>query len=659
MPISITASLLAAPLAIAAQTDAGQEIYPAAFFAPYAPQNALEMVQRLPGFQPDLGASGLRGFADGGGNVLIDGARPASKGGGLSAALAAIPVDQVARIEVIRGGGGALGETSGQTVLANIIRVKRRGGLAVSAELSRSSHVVRGKASVTVTRPLGELELVSRTSFDGPGERSHGERATFDLSGRAKARQALSYAADFPELTQRLNLSGPAAGGQVSLAAMVARAALSEGFAFSDAAQAQAFPKRTERWRGEIGGDWSRPLAAGYGLKLLGLTSITDLDAASWSEVGARGAAPAITDRFDSRATSRETIARAVVARNDASALRLELGAEIAWNSLSNQSVSTRYGPSPSRSPSAVEVTETRGQTFATLNWRLRPRWTLTAGAAYEASRIRAGTHGDRQFGFFKPSLTATYRPDERNTLRLSAKRSVGQLAFGDFAASANLAEGRANEGNATLGPDHRTTAAVDYDHRFGQRGAVSLRLAHEWRHDVLEAAVLPSGAFATVNVERAQVWSAAANLALPLDDLVPRAILNVRYHRQGARTQDPITGARRPLTDFQPRSFAVEFRQDLSRESWGLDYVGGFQKLYWYADEARVLDHAADLGLYVETRRFHGARIALRLDGLLGTRNTYRRVQYAPHRGGAPSQREMWEIRTPIVARLSASRNF
>jgi hypothetical protein len=654
MPTSILHGLMAA-VAITGQADIGQETYPAAFFAPYAPQNALEMVQRLPGFQPDLGDSGVRGFAEGGGNILIDGARPASKAGGLSSALAAIPVGQVARIEINRGAATA-GEASGQTVVANIVRLKRRGGVAVNAELSRRGDNVRGKASVIVTRSLGALEIVSKTSFDAPGERSHGTRRTFDLSGRAKEGSALAYAADFPELSQRLNLSSSLAGGEMKVAATLARARLSEGFSFSDAVQAQSFPKRTARWRGEIGGDWSRPVGAGYGLKLLGFASIIDLDARSWSQIDTGGSV-SLTDSFESQATSRETIARAVVAKA-AGVLQPEIGGEIAWNSLENRSISSRFGASPSRSVSAVDVSETRSQAFATLNWRPGPRWTIAAGAAYEASHLQSGD-GERDFGFFKPSLTATYRPDDHSNLRLSIRRSVGQLSFGDFAASASLAEGRTNAGNAQLGPDHKTTATLDYERRFSQRGAISLKVAHEWRRDVLEASVLPSGAFGTVNVEQAKVWSVRGNLALPLNRILRNGLLNVKYIRQGARLNDPLTGERRALTSFQPETFEVELRQDLATASWGVDYARGFQRLFWYQDEARVQDHGADLGLYVETRRVRDARITLRLDGLLGTRTTYSRLQYAPSRAGRPIQREVWDIRTPFVTTVAVSRNF
>ena len=104
------------------KSSSESSVYPASFFNQYTPQNALEMIQRLPGFTFDQG-SNARGFGGNAGNVLIDGARPTSKSGGLRGALIRIPAAQVARIEILRGGVGA-GETSGQSVVANVIKNK-------------------------------------------------------------------------------------------------------------------------------------------------------------------------------------------------------------------------------------------------------------------------------------------------------------------------------------------------------------------------------------------------------------------------------------------------------------------------------------------------------------------------------------------------------
>ena len=644
--------------AAVAMTNPAAEAYPAAYFAPYAPQTALDMVERLPGFRLDLGNEGVRGFSEAGGNVLVDGARPAGKSGGLAAALSAIPAGQVARIEIVRSGAAA-SEASGQAVVANIVRLRRRGGVSASGGLSLTDGHLLGDGSVTATLGLGAFDLTLRTALAAPGERSHGTRVQFDLDGRATGRQTLAYGADFPELSQRLSLAGPFAGGQLKTAAMLSRAWLAEGFSFADEDQVQGFPKRTDRRRGEVSAEWSRAAPAGYAAKLLGLASFTNLDARSWSHAGPTGGDPVVTDRFESRSASREAIVRAVLAGDGERVVRPEFGAEIAWNSLDSRTASIVYGAAPSRSTSATEVSEVRAQGFATVTWRPAIRWTVTAGAAYEASRIRADGGAGRRFGFFKPSLTLAYRPDDRSDLRLSARRSVGQLSFADFAASANLAEGKTYGGNTDLAPDHRTSVALDYDRRFGRRGAVNLGLFHDWRGDVLEAAVLASGAFGAANVAHARVWGLSASLELPTDPVVAGGILKLSYSRQGSRLTDPITGRRRGVTALKPTTLSAGFRQDLAAFSWGVDYARGHRTWFWYADEARSLDHGQDLGVFVETRRLGEAKVQLRVDGLAGTRNTYARLQYAPSRAGAPYQREVWDIRTSPVVWISVSRAF
>ena len=68
----------------------------AAFFAQYAPRTALDIVQRVPGFSLDLGATqtqqgsvDVRGFAGTAGNVVINGARPSTKAETLDVTLSA------------------------------------------------------------------------------------------------------------------------------------------------------------------------------------------------------------------------------------------------------------------------------------------------------------------------------------------------------------------------------------------------------------------------------------------------------------------------------------------------------------------------------------------------------------------------------------------
>ena len=96
--------------------------YTPADFAAARPNTALDMIQRLPGFTFD-GGDNVRGFAGAAGNVLIDSQRPTIKTDTLSDTLARITIDQVERIDLIRGAAPGI-DMQGRTVVANVIRKK-------------------------------------------------------------------------------------------------------------------------------------------------------------------------------------------------------------------------------------------------------------------------------------------------------------------------------------------------------------------------------------------------------------------------------------------------------------------------------------------------------------------------------------------------------
>ena len=79
----------------AAAAPAAVTVYPPAFFAAAQPNTAFDMVLLLPGFSLDRGDA-VRGFGGAAGNVLIDGARPASKTDSLDEVLKRIPAKSVA-----------------------------------------------------------------------------------------------------------------------------------------------------------------------------------------------------------------------------------------------------------------------------------------------------------------------------------------------------------------------------------------------------------------------------------------------------------------------------------------------------------------------------------------------------------------------------------
>ena len=120
-----------APLADAAQR--GVLVFTPDFFAAQSPNTALEMVNRVPGFQI-IDGEGTRGFEGSVGNVLINGSRPASKNDSGSNVL-------------------------GRTLASNVGEV-----LAALGQLGQSGRLELGDGTTVGPRQLLGLELNPRAA---------------------------------------------------------------------------------------------------------------------------------------------------------------------------------------------------------------------------------------------------------------------------------------------------------------------------------------------------------------------------------------------------------------------------------------------------------------------------------------------------------------
>lgn len=214
-----------------------------------------------------------------------------------------------------------------------------------------------------------------------------------------------------------------------------------------------------EFWTGELSADWAGRVSKGWVLKLLALGSFRDSEVGSTNIVaGPPGAAPTI-NRFESDGLPIEVLTRATIGRLEGS-LRPEFGIETAYHRLDSRialEVEDADGMRPIILPASdVTVAEWRGETFGNVVWALASRWTLEAGLAAEFSQITVtgDAAGQNRFFFLKPSLAMTFQASDALQLRAALRRTVGQLDFKDFAASANAEDDRFLAGNPDLGPD-------------------------------------------------------------------------------------------------------------------------------------------------------------------------------------------------------------
>ena len=642
----------AVPEAAPPADAAGVQTYPRAFFDRFYPQTAFELLERVPGFSLDTGAE-LRGFAGAAGNVLVDGERPTIKSGGLEDFLTRIPADAVERIEVTRGAQRA-GETAGQGLIANVIRKPQSFAGTWSGELERNpAGLVYPRGEVSFTAPLGGWSTTTKLN-------AFWEQFTFDNIDRIR-RDAAGALVAFDEETLPSTLRDAfiateakrlLAGGTLTINARFGNSRFyqetgRDGFLGREPDGGPADRRAdirldSEFWQGELSADWAGNVAPGWALKLLALGSLTDSEVGSANVVSQPPGAAPVINRFAEKTLPIEALTRATIGKLDGK-LRPEFGVELAYNRLDSRialEVEDAGGVRPIILPASdVTVAEWRGETFGNVTWLLAPRWTLEAGLAAEFSQINVtgDASGLNDFFFLKPSLALTFQASDAAQLRAALRRTVGQLDFSDFAASANAEDDRFLAGNPDLGPDQTWRASLTADLRLKSGLAFNVQGFHEWRADVLEQVILPSGVPGLANAGSARVWGVESEAALPLARFIKGGLIEVSAAWRDAAFNDPITGETRVVTGLTNPEIDIDFRQDLSeaRFAWGVTYEPAGETASFFANEAIIDRRERRITAFAETTRFFGVKMRLEASNIGQTRFPRDRQLFAPDRSG------------------------
>jgi len=604
LPIWCCAGLAAFAGCAAARPTAAQEAppaaspaaasvlpYPASFFAAMRPDTAYDMVLRLPGFTFDDG-SAVRGLAGAAGNVLIDGQRPSSKTDDLVAILRRIPADQVARIDLIRGGQTGI-DMQGKPVVANVIR-KAGGGASGAASVGQFT------TGDGYTDPQGKLEGTWRGGdqrLDGSlsvvkghdGSNGNGERRILGSDGRtldaSKSRNAApnwqylaTGAYERPWLGGRIRLN-------VTLEDQPYRLDASDDFRV---AGRQRERMRQDAADAEFGLHYTRDLAAGLSLEAFGLQHL--------NKTGVDSIFVTATDdqHFSLASTGGESVGRGVLHWRRSPELTIDAGGEYAYNWVRTRTSFSDNGAAIAIPAANVRVQEGRGEAFATATWRALPSLTVEAGVRVETSTISSS--GDvtlsKTLTFPKPRLLATWSPTAHDQVRLRVEREVGQLDFGSFAASATLNGAGIVAGNPNLTPQQDWAYEATYERRFWKDGVVALTARRLELTDVIDRAPVfsASGVFDTpANIGVGAENDLAANFSLPLQPFgVAGGTLRGQATWRDSSVKDPTTGVQRRISGQHGVDAALHFTQDLPRWNlvWGVDAVAPFRERFFRFDE-------------------------------------------------------------------------
>ncbi|MBD3818591.1 MAG: TonB-dependent receptor [Brevundimonas diminuta] len=588
--LATTALLLAAAPTIALAADApaapvrqsavpGDQavlIFTPDFFADARPNTALDMVNRVPGFSVNDG-DGARGFEGAVGNVLINGSRPASKNDTGSNVLGRTVASQVERIELIRGGAPGI-EMQGYSVVANIIlknTTSREHIATFNASLFEGGQDLYG-GSYQFTERRGDRTWGVTLSDGISSSDSNGAGPLRRVGPNGELLRAEDYYNDGygGGNSIRGNFSSPLLGGKVDL---TARYGINDWHNINrqtapGVRREALFDEDTKS--GEVGVVYTRPLSERLKLETRFIHEFEEFDNVATSRNREADIEEPI-QRFAATGDSSETILRGLLRFERSAALEFEGGGEIAYNMLEVEQAYS-VGGTPIPLPSAsVKVEETRGELFGKATWRINPKWTLEGGLRLESSTISQSGDAEQEksFVYAKPRLLTTWTPTAGAQVRLRIERTVGQLDFGDFAASAELQNESVFGGNVDLQPEQRWVSELTFEKRFWGEGIVSVGLRHDEITDAIDVIPLDGGYAAVGNIGDGTLDQLVLNVTVPTDKLgLSGGKFGFKNTWNHTEVTDPTTGETRPISGIRASQATISFQQDVTRLKlqWG-----------------------------------------------------------------------------------------
>ena len=582
------------PAPTPAADSAGQGIllFTPDFFADQRPNTALDMVSRVPGFSV-VDGDGSRGFEGSVGNVLVNGARPASKNDTGSAVLSRTLAGQVERIELIRGGAPGI-DMQGFAVVVNVI---------TRTESSRQSILTLEAALFDGGQDLygGSYQFTAKDGDTTWGVTLSDGRSMSDANGvgpviRRDANGVIIRQEDYYNDQYgggsgiRGNYATPFLGGKIDL---TARYGVNDYHSID--LQTAPTVRRENLYdndgsSGEFGAVYTRPLSARLNLETRFIHQFESFEGVSTSRTRI-GGIDSPEQRFVGEGDASETILRGTLRFERSTALTFESGGEMAYNMLDTRQAFTVGGVAVPLPSASVMVEELRGEVFGKSTWRVRPDLTLEAGLRLEGSTITQSGDAEQEKSFFfaKPRFQATWTPRPNNQLRFRFERELGQLDFGDFAASSDLTDENVLGGNADLEPEQRWITELTYERRFWEDGIISIGVRHDEIVDAIDVIPLDMGLSAVGNIGDGTLDQLVVNILVPMDRAgFTGGRLGFRNTWNHTEVTDPTTGEIRPISQIRPSQPAFTIAQDITswKLQWGGAYLASLQQVGYGPDQ-------------------------------------------------------------------------
>ncbi len=499
-------------------------VYDQAFFARFEPDNAEDILLRIPGVPAILDTNnqrrGERGFGSGGAQVLLNGRRFPGKTNEIKAALRRIPASNVARVELISGASSDINVQSQGLVVNVVMRPGASIGGSGSWELNGRFNE-RGRSSidglVSYNGAAGALSYglgIERLTWSPPqfGMARWTYRTRDEIywypNGSVQELRPQVWRRSYEKwiFTGNLTYDFPS-GAQTNLNGFYeTRDVIETGvtrltrFSLTGLETLRATELQAREQDGvdvlEVSGEHVSALGPGNftGLFIVRRQGNRTVDFRNLD------LSTHITEvsRSDSNVDIGEDIVRVSYVLPLGVGRSVEMGTEGARNTLKQKllifadqnedGVLDRVG-----SNAAIlepKVKELRGEVFGVFKWQATKSLSLETSLNYEYSKLTTNypSQPERKPSFLKPRLDARFKVTTRDQIRVLIQRTVSQLNFNTFVPRYNMADDVVESGNPSLEPEKAWTFEVGYERRLPRDGGlIDVRAFYEDITDAID----------------------------------------------------------------------------------------------------------------------------------------------------------------------------
>lgn len=617
-------------------------------FEQFAPQNALDIINRIPGFAV-IEEDEQRGLGQATSNILINGARIAGKTNGVVTALSRIPLDAIVGIKIYEGASLAIPGLTGEVVDVVVVSKRLAGNWRWEMQHRDENDEVDPaywKSNISMAGRIGTTSWNvgldndyrrlgyggPETVFDGVGNvvEVRDEYATFD---RDKTTLSVGFAFE------------PDSGnvGNLNMSYQNYWQGNLETRASNLPGGDQRFESGGKQWSAEISGDYRFSLADGY-LKLIALQSY---------EYSPDRAIRFALDNpeVDRRSSRRTDKTGESILRSEFDWLGKQNGGwqwslEAAYNSFDRSLGSRNTGNlafgivALDNLDIDVKVEELRFETNLSYSRALSDKLLFQGSIGLENSNMeQTGDQlQERNFTREKGFISFAYQLNGLSNISLKLERSVGQLAFADFIASVDLDIGNNDAGNPDLVPPQSWRAELSLEQSLSRWGAITIKLTGEDIEDIVDRIPVANGD-AVGNLDSAKRYGAEVAAAIELTPLGWRgARLEIDGIFNRSEIDDPITGQQRRINYELIRDVTFELRHDVPNTfwAWGISYrLERFSKTFRLNQTNEIVQNRGLAFPFIEHKNLFGLTARFKVRNFDDRMDIEERRFYTPRRDG------------------------